>query len=355
MNTDPTGNTLPPLYGDRVRWALAQADSLTLLEQLPEACVDAVVTDPPYGLAFGDAGWDGGRGNRALSSGDGFERFSRAWGEACLRALKPGGYLVSFGAPRTVHRLVTGLEDAGLEIRDQLMWLYSSGMPKSRRIEGGLGTALKPAYEPIVLARRPLDRRAGRTVSVTANLLLHGTGAMNIAATRLLREAEEAESVGYWPANITAMHDDVCTSTCSVDCAVRFVDGLGVGTSPLSRIFYSSKASRREREIGLDGLPEFRRPVFSDRGGSRDRRNVHPTVKPLGLMRWLVRLVALPGAVVLDPFAGSGSTGCAVLQEGGQRQFVGIERETQFAEIACARLRHWASESASSQARKASK
>ena len=108
---------------------------------------------------------------------------------AVMRVLKPGGHLVSFGAPRTVHRLVAGLEDSGLEIRDQLLWLYSSGMPKSRRMASGLGTALKPAYEPIVLARRPLARQSGRVVSTTANLDSYGVGAINIDATRQPRRS----------------------------------------------------------------------------------------------------------------------------------------------------------------------
>lgn len=357
MNEDlsRSAGSLPRLYGDRTHWALVETDSITLMNQLPEDCVDAVVTDPPYGLAFAGASWDGGSGNRSLSRGEGFQAFSRNWGMAAMRVLRPGGHLVSFGAPRTVHRLVAGLEDSGLEIRDQLLWLYSSGMPKSRRMAGGLGTALKPAYEPIVLARKPLARQSGRVVSTTANLELYGVGAMNIDAARRPRPDSDDKAVGYWPANVTLGHSDACTPTCSPDCAVRLVDSLQATTLPLSRIFYASKASRFEREAGLDDLPKSNRPVFSDRGNSRARSNIHPTVKPLGLMRWLVRLVALPGAVVLDPFAGSGSTGCAVLQAGERRQFVGIEREPGYTLIARARLRHFALESTSDEARKDAK
>ncbi len=348
-------SNLPPLYGDRSRWALIQADCLQMLAQLPEASVDAVVTDPPYGLAFAGASWDGGADNRGLARGDGFQSFSRAWGKACLRVLKPGGHLVSFGAPRTVHRLVSGLEDAGLEVRDQLLWLYASGMPKSRRMAGGLGTALKPAYEPIVLARKPPERRGGRTVSVAANLELHGTGALGIDESRVGRVEGETDSAGYWPANVLVGHSARCTSTCEPGCAVRLVDELGPSAWPLSRIFYTPKASRAEREAGLEELPTEIRPVFSDRGNLRARANVHPTVKPLALMRWLVRLVALPGAVVLDPFAGSGSTGCAVLTSGQRRQFVGVEREPQYSQIAQARLRYWAAEASPGKARKDAK
>lgn len=357
MNEDlsRSAGSLPRLYGDRTRWALIETDSIALMNQLPEDCVDAVVTDPPYGLAFAGASWDGGSGNRSLSRGEGFQAFSQDWGMAALRVLKPGGHLVSFGAPRTVHRLVAGLEDSGLEIRDQLFWLYSSGMPKSRRMDGGLGTALKPAYEPIVLARKPLARQSGRAVSTTTNLDIYGVGAMNIDATRQPRRTSDGETVGYWPANVVLGHSDACTPTCSPDCAVRLVDSLQATTHPLSRIFYSAKSSRREREAGLGALPKSNSPVFSDRGTSRARSNIHPTVKPLDLMRWLVRLVALPGAVVLDPFSGSGSTGCAVLQAGGQRQFVGIESQPDYTRIARARLRHFAEETASNEARKNAK
>lgn len=357
MNEDlnRSADILPSLYGDRTRWALIEADSITLMNQLPENCVDAVVTDPPYGLAFAGARWDGGSGNRSLSRGEGFQAFSRDWGMAAMRVLKPGGHLVSFGAPRTVHRLVAGLEDSGLEIRDQLLWLYASGMPKSRRMVGGLGTALKPAYEPIVLARKPLARRGGRSVSATTNLDLYGVGAMNIDAARQPRLENDGESVGYWPANVALGHSDACTPTCSPGCAVRLVDSLQASSLPLSRIFYSAKASRREREAGLGELPKSSSPVFSDRGNSRTRSNIHPTVKPLRLMLWLVRLVALPGAVVLDPFAGSGSTGCAVLQAGEQRQFVGIESQPDYTLIARARLRHFAVESTSDEASKGAK
>lgn len=357
MNEDLSRSvgSLPRLYGDRTRWALIETDSITLMNQLPESCIDAVVTDPPYGLAFASASWDGGSGNRSLSRGDGFQEFSRDWGMAVMRVLKPGGHLVSFGAPRTVHRLVAGLEDSGLEIRDQLLWLYSSGMPKSRRMDAGLGTALKPAYEPIVLARKSLARRAGRSVSTTTNLDLYGVGAMNIDAVRRPRPASDGETIGYWPANVVLGHSDAGTPTCSPDCAVQLVDSLRSTSQPLSRIFYASKASRSEREAGLDDLPKSSRPVFSDRGNSRARGNIHPTVKPLDLMRWLVRLVALPGAVVLDPFAGSGSTGCAVLQAGERRQFVGIESQAEYTRIARARLRHFAAETASSKARMGAK
>ena len=187
---------LPPLYGDLRQWGLIRADSLALLAQLPAASVDAVVTDPPYGLAFNGEHWDGG----SLADGHGFQAFTSWWATEINRVLKPGGHLAAFGAPRTVHRLVAGCEDAGLEIRDQLLWCFS-GVPKSRRMAGGLGSAMKPAYEPIILARKPLD---ARTSTIGGNVALHGTGALNIDAARIPKDGLTTETEGYWPANLVA-------------------------------------------------------------------------------------------------------------------------------------------------------
>ena len=328
----------PPLYGDLRRWwGLIHADALGLLHQLPEASVDAIVTDPPYGLSFGGHDWDGG----SIRDGLGFQAFTRWWAEPALRALKPGGYLAAFGAPRTTHRLVGGLEDAGLEVRDQLLWMYGSGVPKSRRMAGGLGSALKPAYEPIVLARKPLDPGAS---TITANVARHGTGALNIDAARPPRGDRAGE--GYWPAHVALTHEPDCDALvgdCVPGCVVPLIDRLAAperskDAPPFSRLFHATKASRAEREAGLEGLPETQTKIFSG-SDRRPRRNVHPTVKPIGLMRWLVRLVVPSSGLVLDPFAGSGSTGIAAVLEG--RQFVGIEREAAYVEIACARMRHW--------------
>lgn len=149
------------VYDDATQaWGLIEADALMLLAKLPDACVDAIVTDPPYGIAFGNEAWDSKDIHRAvstegerLSASEAFERWTRVWATEARRVLKPGGYMVALGAPRTFHRLTAGVEDAGLEIRDVLMWVYAQGLPKSRRLPGGLGTSLKPAYEPILLAR----------------------------------------------------------------------------------------------------------------------------------------------------------------------------------------------------------
>lgn len=320
----------PALYGDRTRWGLVHADALTLLSQLPERSVDAVVTDPPYGIGFGGHTWDSGR----LEEGAAFERWTTAWARELARVLRPGGYLAAFGSPRTMHRLVCGIEDAGLEVRDQVLWVYGSGMPKSRRLPGDLGTALKPAYEPVLLARAPLD---GTTA---ANLDRWGTGALNIGAARVRDElcaTPVGEVAGRWPANLGLRHALGCSQrACAGGCAVREIDRQA--GRDVSRFFYAAKASREEREAGLGDLPGITAEIFTG-SGERPRANVHPTVKPLSVMRWLVRLVTPPLGVVLDPFSGSGSTGCAALLE--DRQFVGIEREQAYVEIARRRLAHW--------------
>lgn len=321
----------PVLYGDRTRWGLLHADAVDMLRLLPDRSVDAVITDPPYGIAFNDHHWDGG----VLTEGTGFETWATTWATELRRILRPGGYIASFGAPRTMHRLVSGLENAGLEIRDQLLWLYGSGMPKSRGLPHDLGTALKPAYEPIVLARAPLD---GTTI---ANLERWGTGVLDIGTTRVRDELADvtttANVIKRWPANLGLLHSSGCDSgKCEGHCAVRQIDEDA--GQPVSRFFYCAKANRQEREAGLEEHQQQVVPIFS-KGGRTPRANSHPTVKPLALMRWVTRLIVPPYGVVLDPFAGSGSTGCAAVLEG--RQFVGIERESTYVEIARGRLTHW--------------
>jgi DNA modification methylase len=322
------------LYQDDTRaWGIIEADALMLLAKLPDTCVDAIVTDPPYGIAFGGEAWDGVAIGRAVSAegerpspSEALMRWTRMWAAEVKRVLKPGGYMVAFGAPRTFHRLVAGVEDAGLEIRDVLMWLYAQGLPKSRRLPCGRGTALKPAYEPILLARAPL---AGTT---PRNVQEWGTGALNIDAARV-------GEPGYWPAHLALSHAAGCADArCTNECPAGLLDAARPDLRP-SRLCFCAKAQKHEREAGCDELP-LRADQLYSHPTPRLRRNIHPTVKPVELMRWLVKLITPPGGVVLDPFTGSGSTGIAAVMEG--REFLGIEREARYVDIACARLTHWA-------------
>lgn len=329
-----TATKLAVYEDDTEAWWLIEGDSLLALTKFPDACVDAVVADPPYALGIVGEAWDRpgirrtARNQSRVSAEEAFEQWTTRWAAECRRILKPGGHLLAFGAPRTSHRLVCGIEDAGLEIRDTLMWLFAQGLPKSRKLPGGLGTSLKPAYEPIVLARAPLE---GTT---TANLDTWGTGALNIDASRIA-------AARYWPAHLALCHTPGCTeSTCATDCPAGLIDRAQPETQP-TRLFFCAKATRAEREAGCEQLPARLAELYTGRSHKpRVLRNIHPTVKPVELMRWLVRLVTPPGGTVLDPFTGSGSTGIAAILEG--RQFVGIEREGEYVDVACARLTHWA-------------
>jgi site-specific DNA-methyltransferase (adenine-specific) len=323
------------VYEDDTRvWGVVEGDALMMLAKLPDHCVHAVVTDPPYGIDFGAHAWDGRDIRRSVSgevcnAGEAFARWTQAWATQVARVLVPGGHLVAFGAPRTFHRLAVGVEDAGLEVRDQLLWLYGQGVPKSRHYPGGLGTTLKPGYEPILLARRPLE-----TTTTTANIERWGAGALNIEAARVGPER-------YWPANLALSHQAGCTEKgCTENCPATQLDAANPRTSP-SRLFYCAKATRIEREAGCQQLPRRQATLYNGRA-PRVVANVHPTVKPLALMRWLIRLTVPTGGLVLDPFTGSGSTGIAAILE--DRPFVGIERDSEYVDVACARLTHWAHE-----------
>jgi DNA modification methylase len=319
----------PVMYGDPTRWLVLHADSLKLLPELPENSVEAVITDPPYGIGFRGEAWDGGK----LTEGSAFQEWTSGWAAEVLRVLKPGGWLAAFGAPRTVHRLVAGVEDARFEVRDQLLWLYAQGVPKSHPRPGGLGVCLKPAYEPVLLARKPLEG------TLDANLAAYGTGALQIDAARVPREGGGGR--GFWPANVTLTHSAGCRrGRCQGDCPVALIDIAPRPGREVSRLFFASKANRREREAGCEALALCEVPIHLRGGGAvRLVHNIHPTVKPLELMRWLARLVCPPGGTVLDPFTGSGSTGAGVLLE--DRRFVGIERDGRYVPIACARIAHW--------------
>jgi DNA modification methylase len=314
---------------------LLEGDCLAKLGELEPESVDAIVTDPPYGIGFQQQRWDGSAireaaaraGHDRLTPNEAFEAWSRIWAEDCRRVLKPGGFLAAFGSPRTFHRLACGIEDGGLEIRDTLMWLYAEGMSKSRRYPGGRATTLKPAFEPIVLARRGLAGTTEQTIE------RYGTGALMVEGCRV---------EGRHPANVLLGHDPDCEEeSCAPSCAVAAADACAnEGRSRLapSRFLYCPKASRAERDAGCERLPRRALDLFPNAGTSGDARNFHPTVKPLALMRWLVRLLCPPGGVVLDPTTGSGSTGAAAVLEG--RHFIGIELEPAYMEIAAARIAH---------------
>jgi DNA modification methylase len=329
-----------PLLHNGERWRVVQGDTLELLPDLPDASVDAVVCDPPYGIDFHGQEWDGKTIRRTarnrhgrLSNGQAFERWTESWAAELGRVLKPGGHLLAFGAPRMAHRLISGVEDSGLEIRDVLMWLHGQGMPKSRRLPDGQGTALKPFYEPILLARRPLEGPVADTVA------RHGTGAMNTEACGL--DADPGESRRRWPTHVVMSHSPGCRPRrCAAGCPAATLEGQHAGAS---RFLYCAKASRRERDAGCEHLPARPTGLFpsATRAGASPAavRNPHPTVKPIALMRWLVALVCPPGGLVLDPFCGSGTTGAATVLEG--RRFVGIELDPHHADVARARITHW--------------
>jgi DNA modification methylase len=321
---------------------LIEGDCLEVLATLDAESVDAIVTDPPYGIGLKGARWDS-TAIREATAEAGYDRlrpneaygvWCQLWGEECLRVLKPGGHLLTFGSPRTVHRLECGIEDAGFEIRDRLMWLYSEGVSTSRRYRGGRGTTLKPAYEPIVLARRPLSGTTAATIEQ------FGTGGLSV---------EDCRVEGRYPANVILEHEPGCRpGRCAPGCTAAAVDGCAGRThagaykrlAP-SRFLYCPKVRRPEREAGCEALPLRALDLFPNAGRrARDNRtrNPHPTVKPLALMRWLVRLVCPPGGLVLDPTAGSGTTGAAAALE--ERRFIGIELEPAYVEIAAARIAH---------------
>jgi site-specific DNA-methyltransferase (adenine-specific) len=318
---------------------LLEGDCLEVLATLEPESVDAVVTDPPYGIGFQHERWDSSAlrkaaaeaGHERLSPNEAFEAWCRIWAEECRRVMKPGAFLAAFGSPRTYHRLACGIEDAGLEIRDSLMWLYATGMAKSRRYPGGRGVNLRPAFEPIVLARRTLDGTTEETIA------RHGTGALDVEGCRV---------EGRHPANVILGHSSGCEERrCAPDCPVAAADVCaGEGRSRLapSRFLYCPKASRTERDAGCERLPKRTLNLFPNayKEGKEppDARNPHPTVKPLELMRWLVRLLCPPGGLVLDPTVGSGTTGAAAVLE--DRRFIGIELEPAYIHIAAARIAH---------------
>ena len=325
------------------------------MKKMPDNSVDAVVTDPPYGLSFMGKKWD-------------YDVPSvEVWCE-CLRVLKPGGHLLAFAGSRTYHRLVVNVEDAGFEIRDQIMWVYGSGFPKSHNIGHkaeewvGWGSALKPAHEPIVLARKPLIG------TIVENVLEHGTGGLNIDGCRV------GDTVETWPSSrsypLRTKHnsgDSYGSSNAKTEKtqeapAGRFPanfihDGSDEVASLFpeekARFFYCAKAGKAERNAGLEAFEDKKshhnsggigRKVSVEKRLKQGKenapimKNIHPTVKPIALMRYLCRLVTPPNGVVLDPFMGSGTTGVGAVAEGFD--FIGIEMDEEYLKIADARIKH---------------
>lgn len=380
-------------------------DLFDVLPTLDAESVDACVTDPPYGIGFMGREWDtfnpakaraskhfaigngdhGRKGNpnpnirsrrqspamspsqieydRSLYGQREFQAWTERWAREVLRVLKPGAHAVVCGAPRSYHRMACGLEDAGFVVRDGLSWLYGQGFPKSLNLGDGLGTALKPSWEPCVLAWKPFK---GTTTACHAT---YGTAALNIEACRIetatvddygrtanrangrksIHRAEgyghddtpsEPSDLGRWPANVcldeeaAAMLDEQSGELASGSNPERrsadkhrtvyqgwkgeqtCLPARGFDAGGASRFYYVAKPSQEERNFGAV--------------------NRHPTVKPVELMRWLVKLVVPINGVYVDPFTGSGTTGMACAYE--QREFIGIEREAEYVQIAERRI-----------------
>ena len=398
------------LYSSNDNYKLYQGSMLDMLEVIEPNTIDSIITDPPYELNFMNKGWD--------NSGIAFQ--SDTW-KKCYEVLKPGGYLLAFGGSRTFHRIACAIEDAGFEIRDTIMWLYGSGFPKSMNIslmldkkEGlqgqrgvggfnvggiqeqsnrkaklyigsttdgskqkaytdfksdlakkwqGWGTALKPSYEPIIVARKPLDG------TVAKNCLKYGVGGINIDECRVGNETiysltkdlsathgnnwgagtptpltgEKVAHEGRFPANTILTYDNT-----------DFEEVCGgfpnTKSGSASRYFYCAKASKKDRDEGLDieetVITDGRKKPIDNafNRGETLRKNTHPTVKPTTLMQYLIRLVSPDGAVILDPFNGSGSTGKAVMYENREKhknyKYIGIELTEEYLPIAKARIEY---------------
>ena len=376
--------------------------------------VDSIVTDPPYHLTsiverFGKEGSapakdkDGAFKRQSVGfmgkEWDGGDiAFRKETWELFMKVLKPGGHLLAFSGSRTYHRMAVAIEDAGFNIRDQIMWLYGSGFPKSLNLgksidkklgnervavgertrnvkpfdddngwnsnnttgnytytKGnteweGWGTALKPAHEPIVLARKPISEN-----SIVANVLKHRTGGINIDTCRIEGEKQTRDSNPVMNSGKYAQNENADREETTPDTKGRFPanvmhNGL---EEDWARYFYCPKTSKTEKNRGLEDLPIKKTSSMSGRRDSHDmegysidndvtgrfvteKQNVHPTVKPIKLMKYLCRLVTPKGGTVLDPFMGSGSTGIAAKDEGFE--FIGIESEKEYFEIAERRI-----------------
>ncbi|WHP06755.1 site-specific DNA-methyltransferase [Acinetobacter corruptisaponis] len=326
---------------------LGLGDCLELLKSIPDNSIDSIVTDPPYGLKFMGKKWDYDVPSVEI------------WVE-CLRVLKPGGHLLAFAGTRTHHRMACNIEDAGFEIRDMIAWAYGSGFPKSHNLKNdwqGWGTALKPALEPITVARKPFKG------TVTQNVLLHGTGAINIdecrvkhgddvditaiqrqqdgtdngfrfAKSKIGKDVLMYKPQGRWPANL--IHDG---SDEVLACFPETKSGGGNKHPKAKSTFMASTERDNYAGTSVGGdAGSAARFFYCAKASKKDRgeNNKHPTVKPHELMKYLCRLITPPNGTVLDPFMGSGSTGKAAIAHGFK--FIGIEREQEYFNIAKGRI-----------------
>ena len=407
---------------------IINGDSLEELKLIKDDTIDAVITDPPYGIAFLGKDWDSFRGTKVAKSqvvknlGTGmrmtthrenlnYQEWCEQWARECLRVLKPGGWLLAFSAARLYHRIAAGIEDAGFEVRDQIMWIYASGFPKAQDIgkaiqrrqgveeyEGfvdttknagfgqtdharvragvewstretqvgkakctspeakqwsGWKTALKPAHEPIVMARKPMK---GSTID---NVLKHGVGALNIDATRIAsNDKPQANSKGTTKGFRKFMdkhqkgeaQDNSNDQGYIPNTEGRFPSNVVGEIADYQKYFYCPKVSRRERHRGFE--QEHIPAPFGDVKGAyvdgermakvaddtqyANAGNNHPTVKPVELMKYLVKLVTAQGSHIVDPFSGSGSTGMACKELA--RTFTGIDLDPHYCEIARRRI-----------------
>ena len=370
-----------------------QGDCIQVMRALKDNSVDSVVTDPPYGLAFMGAEWDsmpppakaGHRKGAILGNvpsglgstpenrvalykkqGLNLYEFSLKWAAECLRVLKPGGHLLAFGGTRTYHRMVCAIEDAGFEIRDSMHWVYATGFPKSKNLDGqwkGWGTALKPAHEPIVVARKPL------TGTVAANVLEWGTGGINVDGCRVETgdnlsggayakdgtdrhdgtenwrykhggAGEYVQPAGRWPPNLLLSEE--AAAEMDEQSGTLHARGNVTQTKTGQSTWFTTAGPDGVINPGDSGGASRYFPVFKyqAKAPAKERPKVdgisHPTCKPLGLMRWLVRLVTPPGGICLDLFAGSGTTGEACLDEGFN--CILIEREPDYIKLIKERL-----------------
>jgi len=389
-----------------MNYNIIQGDNRDTLKQYPDNHFDSIVTDPPYGIAFLGKDWDNNTG--AVET----------W-EECFRVLKPGGHILAFSAARTYHHLATNIEGVGFDIRDQLMWLYASGFPKAQDIGkaidkrakkesktiprkkdtecgmiykaqtpeaqqwAGWKTALKPAHEPIVMARKPFKG------SCLDNVLTHSVGALNIDATRIPLEdgaINPNTKVEYSEYNFGNAGEENkqnnLTSKFNPNEQGRFPSNVMGEVEGYQKYFYCPKISKAERHCGFEQtniptseggiIPTFREMIeqmgghLTEGGGvwlphckeikahgvkheydiwlkmnnkTVNVGNNHPTVKPVELMKYLVRLVTPENGKVLDPFCGSGSTGMAAVELG--HTFIGCELDPNYVDIASTRITAW--------------